>query len=801
MESLGTRAADPTVERELRPKKSTFILLRLVAPLLLLFVLTVGGVVATALTFPLAVFGVLLVAGGCLAVAIQAARVAYRKERYRFHADRIVATRGGLLTDQTTELDVRNITQVKLRLPWPRYPLFKVGDVMIESAGSGDSEIVLRAIVQPEQVYADLADLMRRNGFVLGKAKLLHEEKPDLVGVLVECLGIAAFAIVALLFATAEVLGEALATGDVPIIALLTGVPLAAAGFLGLLVHFLDMRRRTYRVFDDAVVYEEGFLTRDNAFFPAENLADSNTKRTLVDQVLGLYDVGVSCQGSGSEVKFRRLRNGPDLAGAVDRLAEAFRDRRPGERAAPQDDQLLASEQDPDAAPRAAIAAGVPASEAWTGELRMSTLRALLPPIIGCVLLFPLIPIWIAAGIQAGIRAACTTFEVRTGSVRSSYRFLTATVRDFTYDKITGVAVHEGPLDRLLGTVTVDLWSIGSGQPLQLLHVRRSELDLPALLRQAGIPQGEPLAVMPARFGLLVALKARLPLGLFLAVVSLGLLVSAALWTPWLLTPLPPLGLAVLAFLLYAAARYRRVRATFFEQHLEAQDGLLWRDSFYARYANVKKTTLTRYPWSSRGSVQFFVAGERRVEAKSKKPGGKEGAAMRVVPYGFVVSYVEELDRKAALLDGLLERPDRSGAEALTGDGPVPEVEPVVEGRPDLGNSMLALVVASVLIVPLIALLPLTVPLTFLAVRRRSYQVEPNRAVFRSGILYRKQTSILFDRIDAIRHRQRALNKLFGNGAVVVLTAGSSAPDLVLGALPGYLDFHEEIQRRYRRRD
>ena len=44
---------------------------------------------------------------------------------------------------------------------------------------------------------------------------------------------------------------------------------------------------------DDVLVYEEGFLTRDDAFIPSENLADSNTHRTLVDRILGLFDVRV----------------------------------------------------------------------------------------------------------------------------------------------------------------------------------------------------------------------------------------------------------------------------------------------------------------------------------------------------------------------------------------------------------------------------------------------------------------------------------------------------------------------------
>ncbi|MEE2828118.1 MAG: PH domain-containing protein, partial [Myxococcota bacterium] len=94
----------------------------------------------------------------------------------------------------------------------------------------------------------------------------------------------------------------------------------------------------------------------------------------------------------------------------------------------------------------------------------------------------------------------------------------------------------------------------------------------------------------------------------------------------------------------------------------------------------------------------------------------------------------------------------------------------------------------------------LSLPLLVLVVRRRAYRIESDRIVYSSGILYRHQATVLFDRIDTIRHNQGALNKLFGNGNVTIMTAGSSAPDLVLRNLPSYLRFHQSIQERYRAR-
>ena len=110
--------------------------------------------------------------------------------------------------------------------------------------------------------------------------------------------------------------------GDIPWWGLGLAVLFALSGIVQLVLHWFDLSRRTYRVFDDCVEYEEGFLTRTNSFLPGENIADSSTNRNFIDLLLGLYSVSVSCQGSGSEIRFRRLRRGGQLSTTIDRLVE-----------------------------------------------------------------------------------------------------------------------------------------------------------------------------------------------------------------------------------------------------------------------------------------------------------------------------------------------------------------------------------------------------------------------------------------------------------------------------------------------
>ena len=113
------------------------------------------------------------------------------------------------------------------------------------------------------------------------------------------------------------------------------------------------------------------------------------------------------------------------------------------------------------------------------------------------------------------------------------------------------------------------------------------------------------------------------------------------------------------------------------------------------------------------------------------------------------------------------------------------------------GNSMFVLILVSTLTGVGLALLPFTIPFCVVAVRRKRYRVEAGRVVSTWGILYKRQASVLFNRVDTLRHGQGMLNKMFGNGEVTLMTAGSSKPDLVLGALPNHEGFYDEIRKHY----
>ncbi|MFT6144164.1 MAG: membrane protein YdbS with pleckstrin-like domain [Myxococcota bacterium] len=790
--------------REFKPVKTTFILPPIMGMLTFCAVLSlVIAVVAVASgTLPLLIF-----AGVPWLIIVAPTTynqfVAYRKERYEVHSDRLVAHRGGMLSDGRTELDIRNITHVRLRLPWLRHKFFKVGDVRVESAGSSASEITFRSILEPEAVYEEVQELMRQNGYSLKRTEELHMESPGTVGALTvvgqRIIGGIASIFFLLFFIGSGVVGLQSQSGILGILAAVAGLAFGSlmviSAIAGIVVTYLDITRRTYTVHNDAVTYTEGFLTRDNAFIPYENIADAATNRTVVDQVLGLYDVKVSCQGSGSEIYFRRLSNGPALQEAIATLVasagNAARVKKKTQKA------TLAEKAETEGAPDSGIigkpGAKPPQSrtlvdpdEAWTTTFNMNMMRTLVP-------LLSIIwtgPAFLIAAVAMAIKVSKTTFTIGTDSMASTYAFLGAKHQEYAYDKVTGVQITRNPLDTLFKTVTVQIWSIGSPQPLVLSNIIEEELDLPALLRQCGIPSDEPVqGELKQSLGPTVWLIQNVFGLVFLGVLAfVCLILAVAVKWPFLLL-IPVLLLLPIPAAIAAAVRTGRQRLTFHAEHMEAQTGIFFRQHIHVRYDNIKKVESTRIPLTEQGTFKVYVAGERLIQQQNQQNNAAGGLKM---PYTLQGLYIQGIDAKVdamdALMLGLIEPAEIDGVHEQGDDI-------ITTSHPAFANDVVVLVIIGILFFPLLVL----VPITIWQVKMRRYEIETDRVVVRSGILFKSSMSVLYNRIDSIQQNQGALGKAFGNGRVTILTAGSSMPDLVVANVPDYQEVYDTVREYYGR--
>jgi len=794
-------AAKPPVAR-LRPERAPFLAGRILPAIVVAVLVALGGMLLSAWLEEM------LVALAAVALALLitlpiviSAFAAFGKESYELHGTFIRATRGGLFSDQTTELDIRNITHVKQRLHWLRWRLFGVGDLLVESAGSADSEVRMLAMRDPDRLYDDLRARMRDNGYALEQKRVLHRAKPDKVGVAMELAGVVFGAAMALFFTV----GGALADDGAPtlpqdevagaLLAIVTTIGGLSAlfGLLGLVVRGLDLLRRTYTVYDDVVVYEEGFLSRNNAFIPFENVADAEAKRTLLDQILGLTNVKVSCQGGSSEVLFKYLRDGDALMAAVSSLVESARDAERLRRVAPARAPGRGPHDDApsrDASPvRTHEPVVVPPEQAWTAELRMHTPRAML----GVLPLMLIPPVAIVAAIGVALRAMATSYSVRRSSVKSTFKLLSVDEREFAYDKITGLVIEENLFDRLMGTVSLSLWSIGSPLPLDMRYLQRDAIDLDALRRQVGIPAASATPrACTTRFGPGAWLRGNLGraiavLPLLMGIVALAVLVHPALAA---LVALPLL--LGLGHFVYRTFYFEAQRVELHERHLFAQTGRLIQRQYFVRYPNIKKVQRTRYPGGHEGSLTIYVAGEQIPPMYRNNKNAENNAGIRA-PYAFTAHYLDEVDPVAELVDDVMR------GRVVPGPGAMPAASPSVlsETQPAVANGVTRLVLLSVLSVVGAVLLPISVPWIVVHLKKKRYLAEDARVATEWGILYRSRASVLYDRMDSLKQSQGLLGKVFGNGKVTVLTAGSSNPDLVLSDIPQHVAFYDVIRRHY----
>ncbi len=776
---------------ELRPKRSSFLFQRIVPGTVALLV--VMSIAATALStfgppgsaaLPFALWLVLV------AIMVRAAFVAYRKERYEVGATRMVAHRGGLLSDQLTDLEFRNVTHVKQHLPWLRYRFFDVGDVLVESAGSSSSEVVFRSVRNPDAVYAMIRERLQANGYALRQQTLLHEERPDPTGVALEVVGTVIGAVVALIWFAGTLVVDAAGsldgvgalvgrfTGDhpgfahllvyvLPIIAVVWALAMAV-------LRFLDLRRRTYRVYDDVVVYEEGFLNRNNAFIPYENIADADVVRTLLDRVLDLADVRISCQGGASEVRFRRLKRAEALSRTVSKLVAAAEDRA-------HDDPVPGSAAEPGAAPTPIRRArGIPRiapEDVWTAEFKPEPVRAAMTTIA----LLPLFPIWALTAVIAWLQSSATTFRVTRDAISIASGVLGTTERTYAYDKITGVSVRSSPLDRWMNTLHVQVWSIGSNMPLDIAHVRRDAIDVPRLLRQLGIPASPALRELPTTFGPGVWLRSSPSVIvwslLWLIAASLLVAVTGEVLLAGVL--LVPMTLAAASYAFgerWTAAQ----RCSFHEHHVELQSGLWWRQHTYARYDNIKKVEVTRYPGSDAGQLKLYVAGERLVQNNNNKGNATP------VPYSVAAARLANVRELGRWVDELIA--GRRGAVDTRAPSAAP---PRWQAQPVVATVATRVALVSLLLLPISLI---TVPLSIWRARVRVYRLDDLRVIRAEGRIWRRESSVLLDRIDSLQRTQGPLGKAFGNGNVTVFTAGSSRPDLQLTDLKTYNEVYSALR-------
>ncbi len=733
-----------------------------------------------------------------------------QKERYILKDNRFILRTGGFFYDKERELIVKNITLVWLNLPFIERKIFSTGHVRVKAAGSQDVEVELKSVDVPSEVYEEISKIMQKNGFSLKTKDPVQKEIPNSVGIFLEVFSklFTGLLVVAFLFLESYERIQEMELGSfIPLMVTLAVI----AVFSRYVFKFLDLKNRVYYLYDTVLRYEDGFFTENYAFIPIANLANCELNQTFFEKLIDVYDIKISSQGSNNNFHFTNMihaqRFMENLQGLISKNKKTHIKREEKSSA------KTSVSKDDDAGFKHKKTTG------FTKDLSMDAMRSIVWPAIitliiglsfffGLVVLRSYVPDAAESGIGSvlmggvtliiviiftifitilnAITVAATRFKVDKSSMKSLYSFITTKNVQFEIDKITCMTVRESIVDKVFGTMSIDFLSIGSSDYLTFKNIKKEKGLEEKIAKKLGIRGNKVLKKVNSEFTPGEMLKAWFYVTLPLAIISVATLALGFFMDiRFLIAPFAIVAI-VLSVLGYKGIFYSTSKLTLFDDHSFFTRGIIIDKRDYTLYSNLKDMKSRKFPFCKKGSLGFNAAGE--IAAKDEK-----GNTVSTYGYEYVIRFVKDPFELHDEIDQiLLMNPMKSGKpskKVAKKDLAITKDEKV----PDYRNSLAIAIFVSIVFWPGV----LAIPLVILYVKMMRYKVQDYRMMRVEGIFFRYKKTVVFNRIDHIEKSTGLLNKMFGNGNVVIYTTGSGTPELTISNVIEHKEFYEYLENKY----
>lgn len=779
-----------------KPNKNSFVYYISSKLFLILIIL---AIITTSLTFnynPL--IGIISIIGALIgsAIFLLYRQVRYSKEEYEFLNNKIIVRGGGFVSDFEREIKIKNITQVKLNLPFFQTKIMKTGNIFVEAAGSSNTVAHLSNLDNSKEYFSIIQELMKKNGFTLSKKNLIQKEKPHIVAVFLEVFQNAIATVIAATFFILTVLIDLINILDTPLTVLLWVLGLVFAGLLTRFVfQFMNLKKKTYYLYEDTAYYEDGFFTENYSYIPIENLSDSELTQNFISRILGLYDLRISSQGGGNEILFYNIKNGKKFEDNLDELINKTK--------------TLVGKEKPSKKETKSIKSNKTTKESsYTSEFKMNMKRVTASFLIwlagtvigfliiitigslllgqerigyilsGSIFIIGIILISLIAGLVFQIvEAVFTTYKVNRKSFEKNYEFLNTSNIEFSSEKVTSIMTRENPIDKALNTHTIVIYSIGSKQPIEYKHISKEENALKGVIGKFGLKKEKPKHSLKPNYSFVSLLKSNLGYSIISALLIIISFIASYYYIYSLYIPATVLVLYSLIHF-YKKEYYKKAELDYYKEHVEFKEGLIVKDHHFVLYENIKDVVSTRYPFSNKGSLNINAAGEIIQDQQNKIP----------FKVGFTAHYIEGSLRIHDDLDETLHH--KNSSEKY-------DSSMLIQATPSIANPLTKVFVLSVIFFPFILLLPITIPVTIIKTKRKSYSLEGCRAVRTQGVLYRKKKTVLYAKIDHISSGKGLLNKIYNNGNLSIFTTGSSSPELIMYNFSKYKNFYKKLEGLY----
>jgi uncharacterized membrane protein YdbT with pleckstrin-like domain len=750
--------------------------------------------------------------------------VRYKKEIYIVKGDRFIAKQGGFFSDHETELIIKNITQVWMNKPYVENKIYETANILIKAAGSSNTEIYFSSIKKPDELYEKIWNIMEKNGFVLSKKRLIQKEYPNSLAIIFEIIkrifgGVFSFLLV-LIFAGPPLIGLL----KINILYILPIIFIISIVFtIKILLRYLDLKKRVYYLYEDQIEYYEGFLTKNYSFIPIENLSDSEITQTFIDKIFNLYDIKISCQGSGNEIYFTNIENGKLFKKNLDELitktptliqskTNIKNEKILGEN---KKINLVLNEEKKNKKIDNKL------GDDFTFITKMDAKRTFLPPIIFFILFilslvfvlffisiigrvdliklligvlvgsffigFWIIFAYIIVFIKNIISVFCTTYKINKNSIEYDFNFLNTKNYEFTLDKVTRIIIKENFIDKLFNTIKIEFNSIGSSENITFTNIKKDKNLIDGLLNKFEFLEKDIIKEYKAKFMFKNMIYANLFLFGFIFIMIFIIIALSIFLNSIIAGVLFIIMILIIVFYVYRTFYYKTARLRIYENFVSYTRGLFFMETHYAKFNYIKDIQTIKYPFSKNtGQIIFDIAGEIMVQTNNNQKAALSNS--------FKMNYLEEVFYVHDYIDQKLFYKN-------TNEKKSDEIKlfknSILKSKPKYSNHVFLASVISIIIFPFLVFLPITLFILILIIKKITFEIQDERITKYSGVIYKKKKTILFTRIDHIIKKEGFLNKMFNNGNVNIHTTGSSMLEMNVFAIKDYNDFYNIVKEKY----
>ncbi len=698
-------------------------------------------------------------------------KIAYNKEKYIITDKKIIYHYGTLFSDNSVEIHFSKITQVLVRLWFIEQKFFKTGYLMIKTAGSTSGKVLLKSINNTMDLYEEVQKRMQKNGFRLKKEKLIQKERPHFIGIFWETAKglvihlILIFYVIFGIFSWLEeedisydeIYNELWWTADILWYGLFVLILIGIISYL--ILNYLDIRNRIYEIYEDSVFYSEWFLTKNYSFIPLESVSDAENSQWFFSKILWIHDVIISSEWSNNQVYFHNMINGKKMIENLKYLKKhfSFTDSLHSENSSIEESNLW--EKTASSEIKKTL---LNYNKEFQASYKPSMLKVFL---VHVIFLIPIvtIPIFIIKMILARF----TTYIVWENTLEYKFEFLNTKYNSFSVDKITQIHFKESFIDKLIGTCSIEISSIGSDKLLVFKDIKKTDNLYRDMLSKIWIYLENDVKDIDIWFTFLTWLQSNLA-NIFLFIFTL-----------WIL---------FIYKKIYFSTKY--YKQSVYSYFIESWSGIIFQSKKYATFDNIKALTAGKYPLTSTGTFCFHVSWETKIQYGNKSNQYKLiGNTIKIPFVKNVFDCIDTFDR-------------------LFGKQEIDTIL-VAEKKQDLGNSLIGFILLFVIMfIPfflegifeimyvLLGVMFLIWIIIIIYIKSKKYIIQNSRILAYFWIIYTYRKSILFSKIDFIEKNQGFIHKIFWNGNIKIFTKSSGNSDIDIIDVGNHNELYEIINKK-----